>query len=186
MPAGDNIGDSHELLEFLCDKIPFLDKLMRFSILQRVQCKNCEYKDDRRDSMIEFSIVPSEKRDSVSAAIAEAVKPYTIEDWKCEKCGKQGCTKQLLVENFPRVMTFHMTSINTELIYPVLLTVNKHKYALMSVVCFTGGHWMTYGRNMPPGSAWYEFDDSRVQSYDSKYWPVVNTMRLLMYYRMDE
>ena len=26
MPAGEDIGDSHELIQFLCDKIPFLDK----------------------------------------------------------------------------------------------------------------------------------------------------------------
>ena len=25
MPAGEGIGDSHELIEFLCDRIPFLD-----------------------------------------------------------------------------------------------------------------------------------------------------------------
>ena len=30
MPAGEDIGDSHELLKFIWDKVPFLDKLVRF------------------------------------------------------------------------------------------------------------------------------------------------------------
>ena len=66
MPAGEGIGDSHELLEFLCDKVPFLDKLFRFKVENRVKCKNCEYTDGKRESMIEFPIVPSRPKQSLT------------------------------------------------------------------------------------------------------------------------
>ena len=45
MPAGNGIGDSHELLQYLCDKLPFLDSLMRFKIADSIQCVNCEAKE---------------------------------------------------------------------------------------------------------------------------------------------
>jgi uncharacterized UBP type Zn finger protein len=38
MPAGNGIGDAHELFVYLCDKLPFLDKLTRFKIADSVQC----------------------------------------------------------------------------------------------------------------------------------------------------
>lgn len=186
MPAGEGIGDSHELFQYLCDKVPSIDKLVRFSIVHRIQCKHCDFHEDRKDSMTEFAIVPKENRDSVARAIADAVQPFEVADWTCDSCKKKGCTKQFLVESFPKVMVFHKTSVDRELVYPVVLTVNQKRYALMSVVCYTGAHWKTYGRNMPPGNSWHEFDDLHVRNYDAKYWPVVNTMRLLMYYRIDE
>ena len=41
LPAGRDIGDSHELLMYLCDKLPFLDTLCRFKIADSIVCKNC-------------------------------------------------------------------------------------------------------------------------------------------------
>jgi len=188
MPAGENIGDSHELLEFLCDKVPFLDKLMRFKVGNSVRCNNpeCSYKDTVSDTMTEFSIAPTKPGMSVSAAIVETVTPFVIDDWKCEKCSQKGCTKQLLLNTFPQVLTFHMTSLNTTVSYPAILVINKIKYALVSVVCFSGNHWFTYGRDLPPGKPWHKFDDARVQSFDGTSFPLLDTMRLLMYYRLNE
>jgi ubiquitin C-terminal hydrolase len=186
MPAGEGIGDSHELIEFLCDKIPFLDKLLRFKIANKIQCNNCSYSDIRPDSLTEFSIAPSSKKQSASDAIAESVRPSTIADWTCEKCSKKGCTKQLLLAEFPQVMVFHQTSVNTSVSYTPILVVNKIRYALMSVVCFTGGHWFTWGRNMPPGQPWCRFDDTHVQSFAGNFFPLADNMRLLVYYRLNE
>ena len=186
MPAGEGIGDSHELIEFLCDKIPFLDKLLRFKIANKIQCNNCSYSDIRPDSLTEFSIAPSSKKQSASDAIAESVRPSTIADWTCEKCSKKGCTKQLLLAEFPQVMVFHQTSVNTSVSYTPILVVNKIRYALLSVVCFTGGHWFTWGRNMPPGQPWCRFDDTNVQSFAGNFFPLADNMRLLVYYRLNE
>jgi ubiquitin C-terminal hydrolase len=186
MPAGEGIGDSHELIEFLCDKIPFLDKLMRFKVVNRIQCNNCDYIDNRPDSLTEFSIAPSQKKDTVSDAIGEAVRPTTIPDWTCEKCTKKGCTKQLLLAEFPKVMVFHQVSVGTSASYTPVLVVNKIRYALLSVVCFTGGHWFTWGRNMPPGEPWYRLDDSHIQSYAGTFFPLADNVRLLVYYRLNE
>ena len=134
MPAGEGIGDSHELIEFLCDKVPFLDRLTRFKVANVIQCNHCEYRDVRPDTMNEFSITPSGPKQSVSDAIAETVKPQTIADWTCEKCKKKGCRKQLLLSEFPQVMTFHQTSVGTSASYTPVLVINKIRYALFAIV----------------------------------------------------
>jgi len=186
MPAGEGIGDSHELIEFLCDKIPFLDKLMRFKVASSIKCNNCDYNEMKPDTMNEFSITPSVKKQSVSDAITAAVQPVTIPDWTCEKCKKKGCKKQLLLAEFPQVMMFHQTSVNTTVSYTPVLVVNKVRYALFSVVCFTGGHWFTWGRDLPPGQPWVRFDDTHLQTFAANYMPHDDRMRLLMYYRINE
>ncbi len=186
MPAGEGIGDSHELLEFLCDKIPFLDKLMRFKVAHTIKCNHCSYADTRNDSVIEFEITPSKPKQSLSEAIVQTVTPHTIADWKCEECKGLGCTKQFLLGAFPQVLVFHMTSLKTSCTYSAQLVLNNHKYALFAVICFDGGHWYTFGRDLPPGQPWYELNDAQVRRYDPKAFPLVDTMRLLMYYRINE
>jgi len=187
MPAGEDIGDSHELLEFLCDKVPFLDKMMRFKIAHTIRCNNskCSYSDTRNDSVVEFDIAPSRPKMSVTDAIVESVSPVTISDWKCEQCHEKGCTRQFLVGSFPKVLVFHTTSLKTSVTYAAQLKLNNHTYALFAVVCFNGGHWYTFGRDLPPGQPWYEFNDMHVKSYDPSHFPLVDTMRLLMYYRIE-
>jgi ubiquitin C-terminal hydrolase len=186
MPAGEGIGDSHELIEFLCDKVPFLDNLMRFRVVQSIQCKHCWTTESKPDTMHEFSIVPSAKKQTVSDAIAEAVRPHEIPDWKCEKCSHRGCTKQLLLAEFPQILTFHMVSVGTSVSYTPVLVLNGIKYALFAIVCYTGGHWYTWGRNLPPGNPWCRLDDSHVQTYSPTRMPLDDSMRFLMYYRLNQ
>ena len=185
MPAGEGIGDSHELLEFLCDKVSMLDKLFRFKVENRLKCKHCDYTDGRRESMIEFPIVPSKPKESVSEAIVSAAQPYEVPDWKCEKCGNKGCTKQFLLATFPQILTFHVTSLKSTVTYSSILTLNKIDYALFAVVCFDGGHWWTFGRDMPPGKSWVCYNDDHVESHGPQKFPMADTMRLLMYYRLN-
>lgn len=186
MPAGEDIGDSHELIDFLLDKVPFLDKLMRFKVANAIRCNNCAHQEIKNDSLTEFSIAPTQKKQTVSDAIGDAVKPVTIADWKCEHCGKNGCTKQLLLAEFPQILMFHQTSIGTSASYTPVLVLNKVRYALMSIVCFTGNHWFTWGRNLPPGQPWYRLDDGHTQSYSGNFFPLADNMRLLLYYRLNE
>jgi uncharacterized UBP type Zn finger protein len=186
MPAGDGIGDSHELLEFICDKIPFIDNLLRFKVAHTIKCNHCKYNQTKPDSIIEFSINPEYKKQEVVNTIISATAPVTIDDWKCEKCGGVGCTKQMLFGSFPRVLTFHMTSLNTSANYSSILEINNNRYALIAVICFNGSHWWTYGRNMPPGHPWIEFNDNSVTRHDPRQFPVSENMRLLMYYRLNE
>lgn len=186
MPAGESIGDSHELIEFLVDKIPFLDKLMRFRVANAITCKHCSYSESKADTLTEFSFATAQKKQTVSDAILEAVQPTVIEDWTCEKCKQKGCTKQLLLAEFPQVLMFHQTSIGTSISYTPILVVNKIRYALMSIVCFTGGHWFTWGRDLPPGQPWYRLDDGHIQSHSANFFPLADNMRLLLYYRLNE
>jgi ubiquitin C-terminal hydrolase len=185
MPAGEGIGDSHELLEFLCDKVPMLDKLFRFSVENRLKCNNCSYTDGKRESMIEFPIVPSQPKESVASAIVAAAQPYPIPDWSCEKCKGKGCTKQFLLAGFPKILTFHVTSLKSTVTYSSILSLNKVEYALFAVVCYDGGHWWTYGRDMPPGKTWVTYNDDHVRTHGPQQFPMADTMRLLMYYRLN-
>ena len=184
MPAGEGIGDSHELLEFVCDKVPFLDKLFRFKVAHTITCTHCGTKEIRRDSMVEFPIVPSRSKQSASEAIANACRPDSISDWKCEKCSELGCTKQFLMGTFPQVLTFHVTSLDSTVTYSSVLTMNGMNYALFAVICFDGGHWWTYGRDLPPGKEWVCYNDMHVKSHGPQQFPLHDNMRLLMYYRL--
>ena len=186
MPAGEGIGDSHELLEYLCDKLPFLDKLCRFKIGNVVKCDSCPYRDVRTDSMIEFSVSPTARKQSLSDCVIQSVTPVAIPDWTCEKCNKKGCTKQLLMSSFPQIFVFHVTSLNTSVSYSTQLVMNGQKYALLAVVCFNGGHWWTYGRDMPPGKDWIEYDDQSIRVRGPQHFPLSDNMRLLFYYRINE
>lgn len=187
MPAGVDIGDSHELFQYLCDKLPFLDKECRFKVAHIINCNNCNYKSTTEDSIIEFPL------DSVvgqhvplSECISKTVQPYTVNEWKCEKCGSLGGTRQQLIGTFPNTFIFHAPLSNTSIDYSSILILNKNKYALSSVICFNGGHWWTYGRNMPPGSSWYTLDDNNVIEHGPKQFPVTTQMRILIYYRLNE
>jgi ubiquitin C-terminal hydrolase len=123
---------------------------------------------------------------TVSEAIVESVQPFSVDDWKCEKCSHNGCTKQLLIASFPKVLVFHLTSMDTSVTYSSQITLNGNVYALLAIICYAPHHWNTFGRDMPPGQPWYFFNDQHVKNYDPKFFPLVDTMRLLMYYRINE
>lgn len=185
MPAGRSIGDSHELLVYLCDKLPFLDKLCRFKTADSIACDSCSQKDIREDTVMEYSLTSFGKRVPISDCIMSTVVPYRVPDWVCDKCKNSGCTKQQLIGTFPQVMIFHMISTDASVDYSSILSLNKNKYALLSVSCYNGSHWWGYGRNMPPGSSWYTLDDTSVVEHGPKEFPISGKMRLLIYYRLE-
>lgn len=184
MPAGKGVGDSHELLQYLCDKVPFLNELMRFKIADSIECIHCHHKEIKEDSVTEFSIATEKQNIPLIQCISETVSPIAIEEWECEKCHKKGCKKQQLIGSFPKVMMFHLIPLNGNAEYTSILGLNKRQYALASVTCYNGFHWWAYGRDMPPGSSWYILDDTRVQEHGPKQFPLSNRARLLIYYRL--
>jgi len=185
MPAGRGIGDAHELIVYLCDKLPFLDELMRFKIADSLTCVNCQDKQLKEDSVVEFTIASEKANKPMIDCISETVQEYTIEGWKCEKCNNLGCKKQQLIGSFPKVMVFHMVSNDGSIDYSSILALNKRQYALISVSCFNGGHWWGYGRDMPPGNSWYTLNDRQVQEHGPKQFPISNKMKILIYYRLE-
>jgi len=184
MPAGQGIGDSHELFVYLCDKLPFLDKLCRFKIADSIQCKSCNKKELKEDMVTEFSLSSDGNRVPISQCIMNTVTPYDIPDWTCEACKEKGCTKQQLIGSFPDVMVFHMVSTQASVDYSSILMLNKHKYALLAVCCYNGSHWWTYGRDAV-GSSWFTLDDARIVEHGPKEFPLSGKMRLLIYYRLN-
>ena len=83
------------------------------------------------------------------------------------------------------MLMIHRSSIGTSMEYSSILILNKRKYALFSVICFNGGHWWSYARKLPPGSSWFELDDSRVKEMGSSQFPVAGTMRILLYFLLE-
>lgn len=185
MPAGQGIGDSNELFVYLCDKLPFLDQLCRFKIANVIQCKSCSEKQVKEDSVIEFTLSSTGRFVPISDCISNVVQPQTIDGWKCEKCNQLGCTSQQLIGTFPNVMIFNMVSQGTSVNYSSLLVLNGKRYALSSVICYSGSHWWTRARDMPPGSPWYTLDDTQVTNHGPDKFPVSNMMRILIYYRLE-
>jgi ubiquitin C-terminal hydrolase len=184
LPAGQNIGDSHELLHYLCDKLPWLDSLCRFKIADRVSCSTCKKTELKEDTTLELTLYPETPGLSLSEAIREMVVPSVIPDWTCETCKHKGCTKQFLIGTFPKVMMFYVASAPVK--YASVLMINARKYCLLSVLCYNGSHWWCYGRNMPPGNQWYTLDDTRAIPHRGDEFPLSETVRVLVYYRLDD
>lgn len=184
MPAGEGIGDSHELLAFLCDKLPYLDSLLRFKVGNKVTCNACKHSSTVVDSLVEFSISPSGRGQTLVENVGHAVTPTVVPDWTCDTCKGKGCTKQLLMSTFPDIFAFHITSLKSSVSYSPVLILNGFKYGLLSIVCWNGGHWWTYGRTM--GGEWAEYDDSNVRTHGKTKFPLSDNVRLLFYYRIKE
>lgn len=187
MPAGLNVGDSHELLNYMCDKLPFLDELCRFKVAHSMECNSCKKKTLTYDSIIEFSFDAIEGQHvPLSQCIAKTVEPYEIQEWVCENCNSKGGMRQQLIGAFPKCMMFHAPLANTSIDYSSILILNKNKYALSSIVCYNGAHWWAFGRDMPPGSSWFLLDDRNIIEHGPKQFPISAAMRMLIYYRLEE
>jgi ubiquitin C-terminal hydrolase len=186
MPAGRDVGDSHELIVHLCDKLPWLDKAFRFKMANQITCNKCKTRTLKEDSVIEINITPSTKNMPILNAIQEFVKPRLIEDWKCDRCAeKTGCVSQELFGSFPKILMIHRISQGTSMDYSSVLILNSKKYALFAVVCHNGGHWWTYARHLPPGSSWYELNDQHVKQMTPSQFPVASNMRILLYFLLE-
>jgi uncharacterized UBP type Zn finger protein len=183
MPAGKNIGDSHELIVFLCDSLPWLDTCIRFRTADTITCTSCSSSTTKEDSVVELGLYSPSSNHPLHEVIAKSFVPQTIEDWTCEQCKKQGCTSQQLLASFPRILMIH--AIGPAMDYSSVLVINGRKYALFSVLCYNGAHWWTYARHLPIGNAWYKLDDSRVQELASRQFPVTNAMRVLLYFLLE-
>lgn len=188
LDAGRDIGDSLELINHFCDKLPFLDKLMRFTMTYSSKCNNpsCDYKKTDTQSMIDFLLTPSKADMKISAVIGEMVTPEVNSEHRCEKCGEKGFTKRTMVNNFPDELVFHMPTLDTSVHYTPSLVVNGIKYALSAIVCYNGAHWWTIGRDMPPSefNSWHTLNDTHVEKHSATQYPLSGYMRLLMYYRI--
>ena len=183
IPAGQGIGDSHELLMHLCDKLPWLDKLFRFEFGTRITCLHCDYSNLVRESVLEFPLASSSRQQSIADAIEQAVQPFRDMQWVCEACKEPGCIQQHLLGTAPELLVFHRRNLQHSIEYSSILVLNRIRYALFAVVCFNGGHWWTYGRDLPPGRPWYTLNDTHVVQHDPKHFPLASTMRLLFYAR---
>lgn len=178
LPAGENIGDAHELIVHLCDKIPWLDKEFRYQVGDQISCKHCEFKEVKNTSRIDLQLTPSKPNIPLLQAIVEHIQPYEIEDWKCEKCNNKGCSKQVLFGSFPKVLMIWSVPID----YSSLLVLNGKKYYLFAVICYNSRHWWTYARKLPPGKPWYVLNDTDVRAVSSSKFPVDRAMRVLLYF----
>jgi ubiquitin C-terminal hydrolase len=80
---------------------------------------------------------------------------------------------------------FHITSLGGSIKYSSIIIINTRKYALLSILCFNGGHWWAFSREMP-GKPWYTLNDTHVTQHHPAQFPLADTARVLIYYRLDE
>jgi uncharacterized UBP type Zn finger protein len=185
IPAGRSVGDAHELIVYLLDKLPFLDEVCRFKVVDSIHCTSCDYKSTKEDTRVEFSLYPVERGTTITACISKEVASTVAEDSKCEKCSEK-YQKQLLVGSFPKVLILHVFSdASKATVYSSVLGVNKNKYGLVSIVSYNGSHWWMYGRNNI-GEPWYTLDDSHIVKHNANEFPLSGDMRVLIYYQLDE
>ena len=181
LPTGKSVGDSHELLVYLLDKLPWLDELCRFKTADQIVCKKCLYTSLKEDSKNEFCLFPTKELNTVIECILNEVKEIELEGSKCEKCSSP-YFKQLLLRTFPNVLILHAyTEESKTSAYSSLLTVNQRKYSLLRVLSYNGAHWWSYGRDKLGGN-WHTLDDTSVKVHTPTEFPLSNTMRILIYY----
>lgn len=182
--AGRTIGDSHELMHHLCDKLPWLDTMFRFKIADVITCDHCNAKTTKEDTTIEMTLFSAVRNQSILDSIRNVVTPSKIAEWKCEACKETGCTKQILIGSFPKLFMFRVHG--EPMRYDTTMILNQRKYALSSVMCHNGGHWWMYGRDMPPGTPWVTLNDRNVTQHRHNEFPVSPMMRVLIYYRLND
>jgi ubiquitin C-terminal hydrolase len=187
--AGRTIGDSHELLIYLLDKLPWLEERCKIHVADKIKCSNteCNYENIKEDTKIELSLFPHDNSKNIIQCIADQIKEEVLGDSKCEKC-KEKLTKQLLFKELPKILIMHVFNnprIRTD--YSSSLTINNKKYILLSAICFNGGHWNCLGRNYSSdnnsSNVWYSLDDTNLTAFKENEFPVSTIMRVLIYYQ---
>lgn len=186
MPAGMNMGDAHELFIYLCDKLPFLDKLCRFEIVDAITCKACGDVRRKTDSVIEQPIMTYGSDSTLAECMMSSVAAHEIDGWTCEKCKSSvGCLKQLQYRSFPKALVvYKITQDGGSVKYSNNIVMNGQKYGLVSVSCYNGAHWWGFGRELGDKEPWLEFDDERVSERPLSP-PLSKNMRMLIYYRLE-
>lgn len=180
--AGRTIGDSHELLIYLLDKMPWLENLCKIQVADKIKCTECSYESFKEDTKIELSLFPQEEKTNIVQCISDQIQEEILEGSKCEKCSKS-LNKQLLFKKLPKILIMHVynhPSKKTD--YSSSLTINGNKYILLSAICFNGGHWNCLGRNIE-NSLWYVLDDTNLREFKENEFPVSSLMRVLIYYQ---
>lgn len=179
MLAGKNVGDSNEAFIYFCDKLPFLDTLCRYTFIEKIVCP-CGFQQERQDSHIQFQLYPSQKNTQITTCISDVVKPEILDSWKCDKCSERGkAHKQIIIKTFPKIFVFKLLS---GVIFANMLIINSNKYQLKSIVSFNGGHWWAYSKN----EVWTLLDDTNVRQLRPNESPSSSTIKMFIYYRVDE
>ena len=180
MLAGKSIGDSNEAFVFFCDTLPFLDKLCRYEIVEKIIC-NCGFHQERQDSHIQFELYPSAKNIPLTTCISDVVKPEVLESWKCDKCSERGnATKQISMKSFPTILVFKLLA-DVPVLYTNILVINSHRYQLCNVISFNGGHWWAYSKDQ----LWVMLDDTRVRQLRLNEVPSSQYAKMLIYSRIN-
>lgn len=179
MRAGRNVGDSNEAFVYFCDKLPFLDELCRYEIIDKIQCK-CGFTQERKDSLIQFELYPK-ANSLLTACIADVVKSEQLDTWKCDQCSERGLAqKEISMKTFPKIFVFKIMA-NVHFQFSTILIINSIKYQLLSVVSYNGSHWWAHVKE----NNWVILDDTRIRGLHPNQAPSSTTAKMLIYYRIN-
>ena len=191
--VGFKQNDSFEFiiyfLDFIFDVLK-VNKLYELTTNIKIKCKlvsclNISEHDEKNNYLILDVLNDYKHLDDCYRNYKQREKLMNNNSYYCEKCKAKGASSQQLIGSFPKCMIFHLP-LDSNVNYSSILVLNKRKYALSSVICYDGAHWWTYGRDMPPGSAWFILNDGHIMNHGPKQFPLSNTTRMLIYYCMNE
>lgn len=149
----------------------------------KTSCDNCKYNSGKFEMYRGLTIeIPY---DTLEANLDEYFQSSQIDDWKCEKCKKRGCTLESNLWTIPNYLIIHLKrfkcdpqtgntyKIKNNMTYPVetldmtkYITKDKnvqgkYVYRLYAINCHTGeindGHYWSMARNLDTN--WYIFND---------------------------
>lgn len=175
-----------------------------------IECSNCKYQSNVFfESFNSFNI---DINTFGTCKLTDCIDNYFnisfIDDWKCEKCNKNGCTKKLNIWNLPNYIIIHLkrfdnngNKINnfvdfqideldlTKYICPIKNDSNNYIYSLYAINYHAGnmqtGHYWSSVKCLD--NTWYMFNDGHITKYhtntDIKSQLVTSDAYILFYHR---
>ena len=148
----------------------------------RSTCKHCNTSHETAESPwsnYELSFYKPDNLDSVDRKytlerlFSESLRPEEVDDWRCEYCGRQGCTREQIICNWPQVLCVaikRFTSVGVNVVklahavsFPEVLarTGTRPTYRLRSICLHHGnslnaGHYTACART---DDGWFHCDD---------------------------
>ena len=183
--------------------------------LNLVECINCKYKSTtffECYNSLNIDLGQNTANNSNSCMLTECIDNYFkvsyINDWKCEKCLKNGCTKKLNIWTLPNYLIIQLKRFDnngnkltnfvdfpidnldlTKYICPIKSDPNNYIYSLYAINYHAGnmqtGHYWSSVKNLD--NNWYIFNDGNISRYncngDIKTQLVTSDAYILFYYR---
>lgn len=173
----------------------------------KTSCNNCEYNSGKFEMYRGLTV--EIQHDTLEKNLDDYFKSSVIDDWKCEKCSKEGCTLHSDLWTIPNYLIIHLkrfkcdpetgktNKIKNTITYPIETldmtkyisadknVKGKYIYRLYAINCHTGeindGHYWSIVRNLDTN--WYIFNDMDTMKVRDVQQLNTDAAYILFYYR---